>query len=761
MYRKLMIPAFVLVFCLTSATNAIVIGDFENNSMDGWEAVDSSVTTGFFTAGATLNQSSIWIETQNGDNDALVLDVIEQGLVDEFRNNLKISMDITRLAAEWVEVDSSWCDLDVVINAGSNEEGGTWVFRGDAGDSSTWNPFLGDDPIHFVFDYSLTLPEIDFDNLEYLEIIIHTNWGGYDPGGVYYLDNIEIFGGGAAYAPNPEDGARAISSGADLSWTSGVYAETHDVYFGTTLNDVSNASRENTMDVLVSQNQQENTFDPGTLISGQTYYWRIDEVSGDQIWKGDIWSFTTAFPGAFVLGDWEGTLDGWYLWPDNPATYSFSTTGATLNQQSIKMSVDVTGRFIWILSIFLSPEELEILKANDLFSLDVTWDASEWIGDGNWCQVQWIAINAQDIGWNQIDGPASDTASPEEPGAWNPATFGDIHTRTIVWNYSEIPVANIPEAGWCQFSIATNHDVGFTNATYYFDNARLYNSRVASEPSPAFGEEEVPTQPTLSWDSGEGAVTHNVYFGDNYDDVNDATVDEPMGVLVSQNQEDTKYTVTTVLEYGQTYFWRVDEVASDGSITKGDVWRFVTGNYVIVDDFEVYSDYSPDEIWNTWIDGYDDPMNGSTAGYPDPDFVIGEHYVETVIVHSGRQSMPIFYDNTFGLSEVTRSFTSPLNNWTRENVDSLTLFYHGDAENAAEPLYVALNGSAVVANTDLNAALVTEWTRLDIPLQAFADQGVNLANVGSFSIGLGNKANPVAGGGSGHIFVDDVRLYRP
>jgi len=286
---------------------------------------------------------------------------------------------------------------------------------------------------------------------------------------------------------------------------------------------------------------------------------------------------------------------------------------------------------------------------------------------------------------------------------------------------------------------------------------RLINSKIASDPYPEIGEEEVPTQPTLSWESGRNAVAHNVYLGDNFDDVNEAGLDDPRGVLVSRNQQDIKYKVTVVLEYGATYYWRVDEVTNDGTITKGDVWRFTTGNYVIVDDFEDYNDYPPDEIWNTWIDGYGDAANGSTAGYPDPDFVIGEHYMETTIVHSGRQSMPIFYDNTAGLSEVTRTLNA---NWTQNNVVTLTLFFYGDAENAAEPLYIALNGSAVITNSNANAATVTEWTRWDIPLQEFANKGVNLSNVRTLSVGLGNKTSPKVGGGSGRMFIDDIRLYR-
>jgi hypothetical protein len=73
-------------------------------------------------------------------------------------------------------------------------------------------------------------------------------------------------------------------------------------------------------------------------------------------------------------------------------------------------------------------------------------------------------------------------------------------------------------------------------------------------------------------------------------------------------------------------------------------------------------------------------------------------------------------------------------------------------------MYVVLNGSAVVTNENPNAAQTSSWTEWNIDLQAFADQGVNLANVTSITLGLGNRANPIAGG-SGIIYFDDIRLY--
>jgi hypothetical protein len=89
----------------------------------------------------------------------------------------------------------------------------------------------------------------------------------------------------------------------------------------------------------------------------------------------------------------------------------------------------------------------------------------------------------------------------------------------------------------------------------------------------------------------------------------------------------------------------------------------------------------------------------------------------------------------------------------------------GIASNDAEPLYVALSNSngtsAVVTNDDPAAAQIDTWTEWVIPLSAFADQGVNLTNVDSIAIGLGTRGNMTVPGGSGKMYFDDIRLYRP
>jgi hypothetical protein len=95
--------------------------------------------------------------------------------------------------------------------------------------------------------------------------------------------------------------------------------------------------------------------------------------------------------------------------------------------------------------------------------------------------------------------------------------------------------------------------------------------------------------------------------------------------------------------------------------------------------------------------------------------------------------------------------------WADQDIGILT--------NDAEPLYVAVSNSSgnpvVVVHDDPAAAQIDTWTEWVIPLQTLADQGITLTNVDSIAIGLGTKANANAPGGSGTMFFDDIRLYRP
>jgi hypothetical protein len=85
----------------------------------------------------------------------------------------------------------------------------------------------------------------------------------------------------------------------------------------------------------------------------------------------------------------------------------------------------------------------------------------------------------------------------------------------------------------------------------------------------------------------------------------------------------------------------------------------------------------------------------------------------------------------------------------------------GILSNEPEPMYVALANSggtpAAVYHPDPNATQKADWTQWNIDLMQFADQGVNLTDVDTLSIGFGDKDNPQAGT-SGKMYFDDIRL---
>ncbi len=280
----------------------------------------------------------------------------------------------------------------------------------------------------------------------------------------------------------------------------------------------------------------------------------------------------------------------------------------------------------------------------------------------------------------------------------------------------------------------------------------------ASRSKPSNGAVDVRQTQILSWSPGDYAASHEVYFGTDEEAVSNADTASPeykgSRDLGSESYDPGK------LEWDTTYYWRVDEVnnANPDSPWTGNLWSFTTANFLIVDDFESYNDLDPvdpdsNRIFNAWIDGYDDPTNGSLVGYDTAPFA------EQTIVHSGNQSMPFFYDNSVGYSEATLTLTYP-RDWTEKGVDTLTIWFRGNSDNAAETLYVALNGSAIVNHDNPDAAQIDVWTAWNIDLQMFADQGVNLADVDTIALGLGNKNNPLAGG-SGTMYFDDIRLYPP
>ena len=583
-----------------------------------------------------------------------------------------------------------------------------------------------------------------------------------------------------AYNPDPPDGDRFIDTDVTLGWTAGFGAKLHNVYFGDNFDDVSAASG--------GISQTATTYVPGPLELDGTYYWRVDEFDAVGTYKGDVWSFTTR-PAISIV---DPNLVGWWKFDEGYGTTALDWSGHDNYATLVDGPQWVEGYFDGALEFDGSSYVTMDPVADDIKGNNIT--LSGWVktadSHGLWLSCNtasrgnvalWSIDNSQATMYDGSDSSYegySDTMVSD--GEWHMLTY--VRSGATGYIYVDGFLENTHAAGYSfgatdVWSIAQEWDSGGPSdfLVGIVDDVRIYDRALTQEeiiqvmrgdpliawdPKPTNGSKPYVREATpLSWSAGDNASQHDVYFGIDRDAVGDADASDTTGIYRGR-QGVTIYTPAEGVEWGSgPYYWRIDEYNTDATISKGNIWTFTVADYLTVDDFEDYNDYPPDEVFNTWIDGYGVATNGSTAGYPDPDFLAGEHYVETTIVHGGSQSMPLFYENNFKYSEVTMTLVSA-RDWTEEGVGVLSLWFRGDAANAAERMYVALNGSAVVYHDNPDAALIDEWTEWRIDLQEFAAQGVNLANVNTISIGFSDKNNLQAGG-SGMVFFDDIRLYRP
>jgi len=352
--------------------------------------------------------------------------------------------------------------------------------------------------------------------------------------------------------------------------------------------------------------------------------------------------------------------------------------------------------------------------------------------------------------------------------SWTAGYGAILHTVYIGNDYDEVSNA---VGGMMQDITTYNARTLETEKVYYwrvdeFDAIETHKGNVwtfttpgaVGNPQPANGDTDAPMATLLSWTAADNAASHQVYLGLDKDTVRSADTGSPE-YKGSKALGDESYD-PGLLELGTTYYWRVDEVYN-GSPAKGPVWSFTVGDYLMVDDFESYTDddAAGEAIWQHWSDGFGVPDNGAQVGNLIPP------YCEQVIVHGGAQSMPLSYANEAGVTNSEASLTlTSLRDWTTAGVGELSLWFQGSPANAAEPMYVAVSNSAgapaIIVNDDLEAAQARGWRQWRVPLHAFADQGINLTNVDKLGIGLGSKSSMAVVGGTGTMYIDDIRLYR-
>jgi hypothetical protein len=540
--------------------------------------------------------------------------------------------------------------------------------------------------------------------------------------------------------PSPAAGATDVPRDTLLAWNASTFAQTHDAYFGTVFADVNAAGRTDRKGVLASQGQAEAMFDPPDLLDfGTTYYWRVDEINAppdNTLFKGDVWSFTVE-P---------------YGYPVQPIAATASSAQANMGPEK---TIDGSG------------------MTGDRHGIEPT---TMWLSAGvqpNWIQYEFDRVyqlhELQVWNFNQLlesflgFGAKEVTIETSIDGAtWTPvANVPEFAKAPAAPDYAANTTVDLggAEAKYVKLTITSNWG-GVAPQTGLSEVRFSYVPVAARMPQPANNAGGISLNRTLDWRPGRETTSHQVFFGT---DVAAVAAGTAPGETVSEHGFDPG-----MLDFGTFYYWKVDEIGT--ATYPGSVWSFSTLPYQAVDDFESYTDQAGEEIFAAWIDGVTTGLSGSTVGYFTAS---GGTFGETTIVHGGRQSMPLQYDNTKApfISEAERTFASA-QNWTTNGAENLVVYFRGldpasatqPEGNSAEGLYLVVEDASgktkVVQHPDPVGTNATAWQAWAIPLSEFTSAGVKMTAVKSLTIGVGNKAAPKAGG-TGTVYIDDIGFGKP
>jgi len=326
---------------------------------------------------------------------------------------------------------------------------------------------------------------------------------------------------GQASVPNPANGISGVALNADLYWTAGSGATSHDVYFGTT------------SPGTFQGDQTPTTFDTGTMIASTIYYWRIDEKNDNGTTTGTVWNFTTGSGESFIISN---------LSPTN-----YETVYDALNVGQL-LYVDRTAEYATVPSSYQG--KTYIKTGNDdkhstdssFMSFDINHEASVYVAhdDRLASKPTWLTSDFTDTGDDLVDDGESVVLSLyKKDFASGTVTLGGNEgggqPNCSMYTVVVIPIATAPPGQ-------------------------------AGNPNPSSGMFGVARNADLSWTTGSGATSHDVYFGTT-----------SPGTFQG-NQSSATYDPGT-MDANTAYYWRIDEKNAYGTTT-GSVWSFTTGNSI-------------------------------------------------------------------------------------------------------------------------------------------------------------------------------------
>jgi|GEM_PF-2382077 len=410
------------------------------------------------------------------------------------------------------------------------------------------------------------IPIVDFDgdgqaNSNDLSILMQ-NWGldealcdiGPMPwgDGIVNAEDLMVL---AEYVPeirSPRAEAVDVPRDASLSWIGSPLADTYDVYFGTSFEDVNAADRDDPRDMLISQGQHATTYQPNGLLEfGRTYYWRVDEVSaspGSTVYGGCVLEFTTELHG-YPLGNATATSNAISAAGEGPEN---TTNGSGLDAAD-RHSIAAGDMWLGVPDgtdpVYIQYEFDNVYRLHEMLVWNYNVQFELALGFG----LKDVTVEYSENGadWTALDNVQFAQATARSDYAANTTVdFGGVAAKCVRLTVN---------SGWSMLG-----QFGLSEVRFFHIPTRAW------KPQPADGETGVYNDAILNWHAGRQAALHEVYLSTD----RQAVVD---GTALIDTVTESSYQ-PSALDPGQTYYWKINEVNEAEAITswEGDVWELTT-----------------------------------------------------------------------------------------------------------------------------------------------------------------------------------------
>jgi hypothetical protein len=578
-----------------------------------------------------------------------------------------------------------------------------------------------------------------------------------------------------AYSPNPADEATFVALDAQLKWTAGFGSKLHYVVFGEDFDEVNNAA--------MGTPSGMTNYNPGPLKLAKAYYWRVDEFDGFATHKGDVWSFTTlgAVSGPnpangavdvkpSVILRWDAgavaASHEVYFGADADAVKNATTASPeykgpkALGEESYnpgKLALNTA--YYWrIDEVNASPDSpwagnVWGFTTGDFFVID---DFEDYNAGDNQIWYAWHdglgygAFGTPDFFGGNGTGAA---VGDETTDSYTEETIvnGGNQSMPIVYDnnkqgyskYSEVELTLTNQRDWTEGGVA-NLSLWFRGnpaSTGSFTEGPVGTYTITGsgediwDVGPAAGEFHDEFHFAYKTLSGPGSIVARI------ESVENTNAWAKAGVMIRSTLDgDSVHAMMVVSATSGVSFQRRPEI---GGVSAADTTAGLVAPYwvkierTLAGNFIAYSSANG----STW----------QTLGVAEPIQMSSNVYIGLAVTsHDAAQTCQAVFSNVTTTGSVGAQ-------WANQDIGILS--------NDAEPLYVAVSNSAgapaIVVHDDPAAAQINEWTEWIIPLQALADQGITLTNVDKIAIGLGTQGNTTIPGGSGKMYIDDIRLTPP